>query len=268
MHNRHIDYPGHYNPIDIILDLNFYNFIKDVYNKLSEKSLNSSAIQLKQSLDKHDFTDYFLDYCKGVRPYPGGVPWLGEKRIFIVMALEKIHFVALEFMINDRVINVYDCNLPCCPEDEFFQHIQPVMELWPRFLKQSGMFNHLPPKLLNKEWIYDQKTDLPKNETGATCCAYSLSFIEHLITNTLMHILCDNIVEQMRWRWVVGLLFMFNTGKRQGAGGFILRARKIIPSSKERSSRGKAAVAQTDNPGATTESTTCKGSVSAQGNGS
>ncbi|MCE3049330.1 hypothetical protein HAX54_044609 [Datura stramonium] len=61
--------------------------------------------------------------CACVRPYPGGVPWLGAKRIFTVMTLEKKYFVALEFMINDGVINVYGCNIPCCPEDEFFQHI-------------------------------------------------------------------------------------------------------------------------------------------------
>ncbi|MCD7462193.1 hypothetical protein HAX54_047976 [Datura stramonium] len=41
---------------------------------LSEESLKPGAIQLKQSLDEHNFTDYFLDYYKGVRPYPGGVP--------------------------------------------------------------------------------------------------------------------------------------------------------------------------------------------------
>ncbi|MCD9560637.1 hypothetical protein HAX54_019362 [Datura stramonium] len=40
------------------------------------------------------------------KPYPGGVPWLGAKRIFTVMTLEKKYFVSLEFMINDGVINV------------------------------------------------------------------------------------------------------------------------------------------------------------------
>ncbi|MCE3215807.1 hypothetical protein HAX54_003610, partial [Datura stramonium] len=105
-----------------------------------------------------------------------------------------------------NMINVYDCNIPCCLEDEFFQHIQPVLELWPRFLRQSGMFNHLPLKLLNKQRIYDRNTDLPKNETRATCSAYSLSFIEHQITNTLMHFLCDNILVWMRWIWIVGLV--------------------------------------------------------------
>ncbi|MCD7449937.1 hypothetical protein HAX54_002462 [Datura stramonium] len=56
--------------------------------------------------------------CACVRPYTGGVPWLREKRIFTVMTLKKKYYVDLEFMINDGVINVYHCNISCCPEDE------------------------------------------------------------------------------------------------------------------------------------------------------
>ncbi|MCD9642570.1 hypothetical protein HAX54_029443 [Datura stramonium] len=137
---------------------------------------------------------------------PRGVPWLGAKRIFTVKTLEKKYFFTLEFLINDGAINVYDCNIPCFPKEEFFLHIQTVMELWPRFLKHSGMFDHLLPKFLNEKWIYEQKKDLPKNEIGATCGTYSLAFIEHLITNSLMNFLCDNTVERMRWRWDVGVV--------------------------------------------------------------
>ncbi|MCE0480966.1 hypothetical protein HAX54_038276 [Datura stramonium] len=84
--------------------------------------------------------------------------------------------------------------------------VVPVIELWPRFLKQSGMFDDFPPKILNEEWIYERKKDLPKNKTWAACDPYSLAFIEHLITNISMDLLCDNTVEKMWWRWVVGVV--------------------------------------------------------------
>ncbi|MCD9559304.1 hypothetical protein HAX54_017180 [Datura stramonium] len=125
---------------------------------------------LKQSLDDYKFSDYFLNYCKGARPYPGGVPWLGAKRM---MTLDKKYFIALELLINEGVINVYDCNIPFFPEDDFFLQIQ---------------------------------KDLPKNDIGATCGPYSLAFIELLITNSSMNLLNDNTIERMRWRWAVGVV--------------------------------------------------------------
>ncbi|MCD7472122.1 hypothetical protein HAX54_013065, partial [Datura stramonium] len=129
------------------------------------------------------------------RPYPGGVPLLGAKNIYTLLTLKKKYFVALEFLINMGVINNYYYNIPCYQEDVFFLHIQPIMKLWPRFLKQSGMFDHLPLKLLKKERIYNRKKDAPKNDIYAACDSYSLAFIEHVITNTDMTLLNDYIIE-------------------------------------------------------------------------
>ncbi|KAK4708227.1 hypothetical protein R3W88_029152 [Solanum pinnatisectum] len=51
------------------------------------------------------------------------------------MNLKKKHFVALEFLIDDGKINIYDCNLSIYTEDEFFLFIVSMLELFPRLLK-------------------------------------------------------------------------------------------------------------------------------------
>ncbi|MCD7456418.1 hypothetical protein HAX54_031683, partial [Datura stramonium] len=109
-------------------------------------------------------------------------------------------------LTNARIGHLSAGNLTGCNIDDFFLHIQPVMKLWPRFLRQSGIFDHLPPKLLNEEWIYERKKGLPKNDTLAAYSPYSLAFIEHLITSSSMNLMNDNIIERMRWRWVVGVV--------------------------------------------------------------
>ncbi|MCD9645039.1 hypothetical protein HAX54_033681, partial [Datura stramonium] len=68
------------------------------------------------------------------------------------------------------------------------------------------MFDHLLPKLLNEEWIYERKKGLPKNDTWAACGPYSLAFIEHLIINSSMNLINDNTIERMQWRWAVGMV--------------------------------------------------------------
>ncbi|MCD7455603.1 hypothetical protein HAX54_028768 [Datura stramonium] len=96
--------------------------------------------------------------------------------------VDRKYFVALDFLINDGVINVYDCNiLVICSTT-------------------------IPPKLLNKEWINEQKKGLSKNETGAACGPYSLAFIEHLITNSSINLMNDNTIERIRGDGAVGLV--------------------------------------------------------------
>ncbi|KAG5593383.1 hypothetical protein H5410_043897 [Solanum commersonii] len=75
-------------------------------------------------------------------PYPYGRKWNGAKE-FTVMNIKNTHFIALEFLMEKGLIQVYDCNILMCDEPTFLTLIQPILELWPKLLKQSGMFNHL-----------------------------------------------------------------------------------------------------------------------------
>ncbi|KAH0776106.1 hypothetical protein KY290_007517 [Solanum tuberosum] len=91
-----------------------------------------------------------INYVKGIRPYPGGMYWIGAKRILAVMNLNKTHFVTLEILLHEGRMNVYDCSLMDMEHAKFLTFIQPMFELLPKLLKQSGIMKHLPDKFLNE----------------------------------------------------------------------------------------------------------------------
>ena len=45
------------------------------------------------------------------------------------------HFMTLEILLHEGLINVYDCNLVVTEHDKFFTLIQAVFELLPKLLK-------------------------------------------------------------------------------------------------------------------------------------
>ncbi|MCE2054933.1 hypothetical protein HAX54_041670 [Datura stramonium] len=77
---------------------------------------------------------FFACECEALQEVSHG---LGQKNI--PCDPRKEHFVPLEFMINDGVINVLEAEWNVC---------------------------HLHSQVAHEEWIYGQKTDLPKNDTG------------------------------------------------------------------------------------------------------
>ena len=52
-----------------------------------------------------------INYVRGIRPYPGGMDWIGAKRVFTVMNLNKTHFVIMsvkrEYAYNHNTITFY-----------------------------------------------------------------------------------------------------------------------------------------------------------------
>ena len=121
MRKRQIWYPKHYDQIDLILDLNFYNTLYDQYNNLREKSLVDGAPPMHEALTSFEMDGDILKYCKGEMPYPYGRKWNGAKRIYTVMNIKNTHFIALEFFISVFcvfVISYFNClyncfNRPC-----------------------------------------------------------------------------------------------------------------------------------------------------------
>ena len=67
----------------------------------------------------------------------------------------SIHFVTLEILLHDGRMNVYDCNLMVMKYDKIFTLIQHVFQLLPKLLKQNGIMNHLPGKLLTQPWEFN-----------------------------------------------------------------------------------------------------------------
>ncbi|KAH0752462.1 hypothetical protein KY290_005717 [Solanum tuberosum] len=165
MRKRQIWYPKHYDQTDLILDLNFYNTLYDQYNNLREKSLVDGAPPMHEALTSFEMDGDILKYCKGEIPYPYGRKWNGAKRIYTVMNIKNTHFIALEFLMEKGLIQVYDCTIHMCDEPTFLTLIQPILELWPKLLKQSGMFNHLSEIFLNDAWSYERLKNVPSNNS-------------------------------------------------------------------------------------------------------
>ncbi|KAH0697705.1 hypothetical protein KY289_015187 [Solanum tuberosum] len=206
MRKRQIWYPKHYDQTDLILDLNFYNTLYDQYNNLREKSLMDGAPPMHEALTSFEMDGDILKYCKGEIPYPYGRKWNGAKRIYTVMNIKNTHFIALEFLMEKGLIQVYDCNIHMCDEPTFLTLIQPILELWPKLLKQSGMFNHLSEICLNDAWSYERLKNVPSNNSRAACGPYACVFIDHLLTGIDMSCLNDNEVDNFRMKYAVAVL--------------------------------------------------------------
>ncbi|KAH0709738.1 hypothetical protein KY290_011145 [Solanum tuberosum] len=127
------------------------------------------------------------------------------------MNLNKTHFVTLEILLHEGLMNVYDCLLMGMEHSKFFTFIQHVFELLQKLLKQSGIMKHLPDKFLNELWEFKGRLEpMVTNDSKATCASYLLAFIEYLITRTTIQppktLLCDNAVRRMQWVWADGVV--------------------------------------------------------------
>ncbi|KAH0706292.1 hypothetical protein KY285_010797 [Solanum tuberosum] len=127
MQERHLRYPEYYDSTDRIMDLNFYTNFKQRYDSLSDEATKVGG----------------KSFTQGIRPYPGGMDWIGAKRILAVMNLSKTYFVTLEILFHKGRMHVYDCNLMGMEHAKFVTFIQPVFELLPSLLKQSRIMKHL-----------------------------------------------------------------------------------------------------------------------------
>ncbi|KAG5629223.1 hypothetical protein H5410_000940 [Solanum commersonii] len=141
MRKRQIWYLKHYDQTDLILDLNFCNTLYDQYNNLREKSLVDGAPPMHEALTSFEMDGDILKYCKGEMPYPYGRKWNGAKRIYTVMNINNTHFIALEFLMEKGLIQVYDCNIHMC--DETFLTLIHPFSIVAQTTQAELIFNHL-----------------------------------------------------------------------------------------------------------------------------
>ncbi|KAG5585821.1 hypothetical protein H5410_046255 [Solanum commersonii] len=142
MWERHLRYLEHYDFMDSIMDLNFYL-------PTSNKGMTVSA-------------------RRGIRPYAGGIDWIGAKRIFVVMNMNKTHFMTLEILLHEGRMNVYGCNL---------------MSRWEPMVKNNT------------------------NATcGSYSLAFIEHFIINTTIQPLDTTLCDNTVGRIQWNWDAGIV--------------------------------------------------------------
>ncbi|KAG5580161.1 hypothetical protein H5410_050788 [Solanum commersonii] len=128
MRERHLRYPEYYDFTDKIMDLNFYTNFKQRYDNISEEATKVGGKSVNQLFNEFVWNANMIDYVRGIRPYLGGMYWIGAKRILAVMNMNNVHFVTLEIFLHEGHMNVYDCNLMCTEHDKFFTFIQLVFE--------------------------------------------------------------------------------------------------------------------------------------------
>ncbi|KAH0776723.1 hypothetical protein KY290_008134 [Solanum tuberosum] len=178
---------------------------------MSDEATTVDGRRFTQLINEFEWNEDMINYVRGIRPYPGGMDWIGAKRILAVMNLNKTHFVTLEILLHKGHMNVYDCQLIGMEHAKFLTFIQPVFDLLPKLLKQSGIIKHFPDKFLNEPWEFEGRLEsMVTNESKATCGSYSLAFIEQLITRIAIQppqtLLCDNAVGRMQWVWAAGIV--------------------------------------------------------------
>ncbi|KAK6803194.1 hypothetical protein RDI58_000978 [Solanum bulbocastanum] len=154
MRERHVRYPEYYDSTDRILNLKFYFNFKLRYDKMSEEATTVGGRRFMQLINAFERDEDMINYVKGIRPYPGGMDWIGAKRLLEVMNINKTHFVTLENLLHEGRMNVYDCMLMGMEHAKFLTFIQPVFELLPKLLKQSGIMKYLSHKFLNEPWEF------------------------------------------------------------------------------------------------------------------
>ncbi|KAF3635287.1 hypothetical protein FXO38_24705 [Capsicum annuum] len=214
MRRRKLAYMEAYDAADRIMDLDFYRNIKDRYDYLSNLVSNLDGDVFYSLLFGFQWDEEMIKYVREKRPNPHGKRWTEAYRIIRVMNVDGVHYQAVEILLAEGKIKVYDCNLPALDEVNFFTYMQPLLELFPILLRQSKLMDRLPKKVLMKHlWDFvgrNKDMDLSKNKTAAACGSHTLARIECLLTDTKMTepmtFLCDNIVANMQEVWAYGVL--------------------------------------------------------------
>ncbi|KAH0737871.1 hypothetical protein KY290_036576 [Solanum tuberosum] len=129
MRERQLRYFEHYDSTDRIMDLNFYTNFKQRYDIISEEETRVGGKIFTQLMNEFVWNSNIIDYVRGIIPYPGGIDWIGAKRILAVMNMNNTHFVTLKIPFHEGRKNFYDYNMACTDHDAFLTFIQSVFDL-------------------------------------------------------------------------------------------------------------------------------------------
>ncbi|KAF3633980.1 hypothetical protein FXO38_14860 [Capsicum annuum] len=78
---RHLNFIEHYDLWDRIMDLKFYNNFLSRYNKLGGEVTTPSGRKIKDLIIEFLWDDDIIDYCRGKRPFPSVMDWIGQRGI-------------------------------------------------------------------------------------------------------------------------------------------------------------------------------------------
>ncbi|KAM3303631.1 hypothetical protein P3S67_014661 [Capsicum chacoense] len=134
---RQLTYREAYDAADRIMDLDFYKKLKDRYDQL-----NGEASALGVGLDFLVPTlvldeEETLRYVRGDRPNLHGKSWTEAKWILKIISVNDMHYRAIEILLEEGKINVYDSNIPLIDDFDLFLLVEPRMMLLPILLMES-----------------------------------------------------------------------------------------------------------------------------------
>ncbi|KAF3624635.1 hypothetical protein FXO37_31271 [Capsicum annuum] len=184
-HERQLTNIEVYDVANRIMNLDFCTKLKDKYDQHNNANLYYGA--------RFDFLASTLDwdkeemikYVRGKRPNPYSKSCTEAKRILAVINVKVIHYQAIEILLEERKINVYNCNEPLIDDVNFFLLVEPLMELLSIMLREGKLMNHLPKEaLMKKSWYYGGRNNnmiLLKNNIGYTSDSHALAHIECLL---------------------------------------------------------------------------------------
>ncbi|KAF3626998.1 hypothetical protein FXO37_30092 [Capsicum annuum] len=92
-----------------------------------------------------------LRYVRGDKPNPYGKNWTEAKKILAVLSVNGMHYWAVEILLEEGKINVYDSNVPLVDDFNLFLFVEPLMVLLPILLRESKLMNHLPKESVDEE---------------------------------------------------------------------------------------------------------------------
>ncbi|KAM3394344.1 hypothetical protein P3S68_003346 [Capsicum galapagoense] len=135
-------------------------------------------------------------------------------RILAVISVNDMHYRAVEILLEEKKINVYDSNVPLIDDFDLFLLVEPLMVLFPILLRKSKLMNHLPKEvLMKKSWDFKGRNKgmiLPKDDAAKANGSHAFAHIECLLTDTKMAepttFLCDNAVANLQEVWAYGVL--------------------------------------------------------------
>ena len=82
-------------------------------------------------------------YFLGMYPDKYGKPWASTKKIYTPFNLINKHWVALEILIDEMVINVYDCNVYGVAKGILERELQPIARWLPIYLLKAGIYENI-----------------------------------------------------------------------------------------------------------------------------
>ena len=137
-----------------------------------QKYLPDCSSSYEESSPVEQFTaSYFLGL------YPSDYPksWESAKKVYTPFNIDNQHWVAVEILLGEMVINVYDFNHYIVSAEKIVDYLRPMAEWLPKHLDKAGVL----PNFKSSKFHINKVPDLVHDTTGYEILLYNI-FKSHL----------------------------------------------------------------------------------------